>query len=77
MFHKVIKVLPMFKGGIDSSKFPKDAKIGFILVSIQDIIYVISEFLEHQENFCSDGRKEFEVSLHVWVGGRQQNLLMV
>ena len=66
----MIEVLPMFKGVIDSSTFLKYAKNGFILVSSQEIIYVISEFLEHQENCSRDGRKEFEVSLHVWVGGR-------
>ena len=48
MFRKVIEVLPMFKGVIDSSTFLKYAKNGFILVSSQEIIYVISEFLEHQ-----------------------------
>ena len=56
-FCKWIGVLPTFKGGIDFSTFLKDAKIGFILVSSQYIIYVISKFLEHQGNYCRDGRK--------------------
>ena len=56
-FQKVIEVLTMFKGGIDSSTLLKDAKNGFIMVSSQYIISVLCKFMEHQENCNRDGRK--------------------